>query len=307
MLSDWCSHCLIAVRAVGLQSASVFTCRRYEASRQTMAGSHHPHGSCGVTEMLIFVFALLGGTCCSLTSKIMFSLQGTGMTGEIELFSYPIFQTFGMFLGMLGALPIHFFVEKCSIPFPGYSPAQKTNASNEGTTLDDISATDSEKSEKKSIPWYMYLLLIFPSLFDLTATALCLAGLQYVNVSIYQMLRGSAIVFVALLKQFALNHHLHRFKWIGIVYNVLSIVFVGLTALLSSGGASISTTKDSTDAAAATENAVLGVMLILCGAFVQSLQVRWTDSAYNYHSLFEAGNDNIYLCWFCSMYLKSVS
>jgi hypothetical protein len=33
-------------------------------------------------------------------------------------------------------------------------------------------------------------------------------GLQYLDVSIYQMLRGSGIIFVALMKQHVLGEHL---------------------------------------------------------------------------------------------------
>jgi len=33
-------------------------------------------------------------------------------------------------------------------------------------------------------------------------------GLQYLNVSVYQMLRGSGIIFVALMKQHVLKEHL---------------------------------------------------------------------------------------------------
>lgn len=59
----------------------------------------------------------------------------------------------------------------------------------------------------------MYYILFFPAMFDLVATALCMYGLLYVNVSIYQMLRGSAIIFVAILKQFALGDKLYKFQW----------------------------------------------------------------------------------------------
>jgi hypothetical protein len=87
---------------------------------------------------------------------------------------------------------------------------------------------------------------------------------------------GSAIIFVAILKQFVLGHPLQRFKWIGIGYNVISIVLVGLTAMLSASGGS------SAEAVPVAEgefqqNPLLGVFLILCGAFVQSLQYAFEE------------------------------
>ncbi|CAM9258013.1 unnamed protein product, partial [Ectocarpus fasciculatus] len=203
--------------------------------------------SCGMFEAFIFTAALIGGTACSLSSKTMLGLSGEGMTGETEAFSKPIFQTFGMFLGMVTGLLMHVVVKAFHIPFPGY--------------------VHSETSSSDSVPMWMYFLLIIPSVFDLLATALCMLGLRDVNVSVYQMLRGSAIVFVAILKHFALGDKLRKFMWVGGGWNVVSIILVGLVAILT---ASDSETTESS-------SAVRGVTLILAGAFVQSLQYAFEE------------------------------
>jgi hypothetical protein len=93
-------------------------------------------------------------------------------------------------------------------------------------------------------------------------------GLRYVNVSIYQMLRGSAIVFVAILKQFVLRDPLRPYMWVGVFWNVVSIVLVGLTAMLSAP----SETPEGTQSSPLT-----GVLLILLGALVQSLQYAFEE------------------------------
>lgn len=89
-----------------------------------------------------------------------------------------------MFIGMTAALIMHFIVKYYRIPFPGYVHKK-----------DDkwISMDGSEAKEPKVIPLWMYFLLIIPSIFDLVATTLCMYGLRYVNVSIYQMLRGKNV------------------------------------------------------------------------------------------------------------------
>lgn len=58
-----------------------------------MAGGHN--ATCGLSELLVFIGALIAGTACSLTSKMMLSMKSVGITGEEEEFSYPLFQTFG--------------------------------------------------------------------------------------------------------------------------------------------------------------------------------------------------------------------
>jgi hypothetical protein len=96
-------------------------------------------------------------------------MRAVGTSGKMENFEFPLFQTFGMFLGMLVALFLHFAVVVLKIPFPGYDHSIP-------------------KNEVKSIPLWMYFLLAIPSTFDLMATALCTYGLLYVNVSIYQVI-----------------------------------------------------------------------------------------------------------------------
>ncbi|CAE7689493.1 SLC35F6, partial [Symbiodinium microadriaticum] len=205
-----------------------------------------------------FLAALIFGTGCSLTSKVMLDMEAVGMDGQMEKFSFPLFQTFGMFIGMTAALFMHSMVLKFQIPFPGYNHNKKGYSAIEGGAALEVA---------QEIPTWMYFLLIVPALFDLVATALCMYGLRYVNVSIYQMLRGAAIVFVALLKQFVLKDTLRSFMWIGVFWNVVSIVLVGVTAMFSS--------PESDDQA--ENKPLVGVILILAGALVQSLQYAFEE------------------------------
>jgi hypothetical protein len=137
----------------------------------------------------------------------MMGLRGEGITGEEELFQKPIFQTFGMFVGMTFGLVMHWLVLFFKIPFPGYPGYGKDgnetapfNAENGATygTIDDEKKGLVEKgaagemtNKPETLPVWMYFFLAIPSVFDLGATALCMMGLQYIDVSIYQLLRGS--------------------------------------------------------------------------------------------------------------------
>lgn len=83
---------------------------------------------CGVTECVVFVLALACGTACSICSKTMMQLRGEGITGEIESFEKPLFQTFGMFVGMCFGLVMHWFVLFFKINFPGYDHSPQVSA-----------------------------------------------------------------------------------------------------------------------------------------------------------------------------------
>lgn len=252
-----------------------------------MAGAQSQFGA---LETLIFLLALIFGTVCSLTSKIMLSMKSIGMTGEIEDFSFPLFQVLGMFLGMVSALPLHALVLRFRIPFPGYvhenpSPARsgvytQINSSIQDSSHNAIKGDEkSSSSSNKQHPLWLYFVLVVPAIFDLLASALCMFGLRYVDVSIYQMLRGSSIVFVALLKQFVMKDRLRKFQWLGVFWNVVSIFLIGATAI---GGG-----EEEADSAAASSGeqvivnsatrTITGILLILAGALVQSLQYAFEE------------------------------
>uniref|UniRef100_A0A7S3JU33 EamA domain-containing protein n=1 Tax=Aureoumbra lagunensis TaxID=44058 RepID=A0A7S3JU33_9STRA len=211
--------------------------------------SRRDEDSCGFGELGVFIGALVAGTGCSLFSKVMLSMKAVGKEGTVESFQNPLFQTWGMFLGMCVSLPMHMMNE-----------AYKRRKTQKG----DYTSI-SIKEENKRIPRSTYYLLMIPSLFDLAATALAMFGLTYITVSVYQMLRGAAIVFVAILKHFALKDKLASFQWVGVGFNVLSICMVGLTASGQSAGNT------------SGKNPLIGVGLILCGAIVQALQYAFEE------------------------------
>jgi len=208
----------------------------------------------------------------------MMSLVGTNGTFEedgsphMELFQKPLFQTFGMFVGMLLGLVMHWIVLALKLPFPGYEFCDDEEEEDPEKAVTERTALKSNSSgiskvDSTQIPTWMYFFLAIPAVFDLVATALCMMGLQYLDVSIYQMLRGSGIIFVALMKQHVLKEHLQTFHWVGVFWNVLSVVIVGATALLASGAED----GGSTGNVSASET-FLGVCLMMAGAFVQALQ-----------------------------------
>jgi len=200
------------------------------------------------------------------------TLDENGMP-TVEPFQKPLFQTFGMFVGMTFGLIMHWVVLAFKISFPGYDFDQ--NGADEGDVeipTEKTSLTNKMKAESnvdnasKEIPLWMYFFLAIPAIFDLAATALCMMGLQYLDVSIYQMLRGSGIIFVALMKQYVLKDHLHKYHWVGVFWNVVSVVIVGGTAMLASGGDGEGRNNSN------TSQTFWGVCLLMAGAFVQAVQ-----------------------------------
>jgi len=243
-----------------------------------MSGGNNAAKKCGLTELLIFLAAIICGTGCSICSKTMMELRGEGITGQEEVFQKPIFQTFGMFVGMMFGLVMHQAVTTFKIPFPGYDHDVTNTSADEAKGLASSAQTygsidketdplvekkEEEPLNSNKLPVWMYFFLAVPSIFDLMATALCMMGLQYIDVSIYQLLRGSGIIFVALMKQHVLGDQLFKFQWVGVFWNVMAVFFVGGTAILN---------ETDNGEESQSGDALLGVILVMAGAVVQAMQ-----------------------------------
>lgn len=124
--------------------------------------------------------------------------DGSGDNEEEVLtmsFQKPLFQTFGMFVGMLFGLVMHWIVLIFRIPFPGYYFGNDNDVDDDNTKDVELrsekttllgdsrrgSAIDGENNgvtaassamATKTIPVWMYFFLAIPAIFDLAATAL---------------------------------------------------------------------------------------------------------------------------------------
>jgi hypothetical protein len=111
-----------------------------------------------------------------------------------------------MFVGMTFGLIMHWAVLYFKLPFPGYEHAEAKDGKLSNGAVNSYGSINKEKDplikesnaqdsaeDNKTLPTWMYFFLAIPSIFDLAATVLCMMGLQYLDVSIYQLLRGSGM------------------------------------------------------------------------------------------------------------------
>jgi hypothetical protein len=73
------------------------------------------------------------------------------------------------------------------------------------------------------------------------------------------------IIFVALMKQHVLGDRLYNFQWMGVFWNVVSVILVGGTAILNEG-------EKAEEEGLQPGGALLGVLLVMTGALVQAMQ-----------------------------------
>ena len=88
---------------------------------------------------------------------------------------------------------------------------------------------------------YRYQLLhsnVIPGTGDLTATTLMNVGLIYISASIYQMLRGSVVIFTGILSTFFLGIRHPRYRWFALGSVFMGVLLVGLAGIVEAGATS---------------------------------------------------------------------
>lgn len=157
--------------------------------------------NCGPMAMLVFTVALIGGTFSTLLSKVMFGFTTWDSQGVEYTYTRPLMQTFLMFLAMSLALPLYY----------GY-----------------LFFSGSAFPRVKRSMWFV---LAAPACTDMLGTMLMMIGLLYTTVSVYQLVRCLVIVYVALLRRFALGRQTHAYQWLGVGLNATSVCIVSAAAL----------------------------------------------------------------------------
>ena len=74
------------------------------------------------------------------------------------------------------------------------------------------------------------------------------------------------------MKQNILGDRLYSFQWVGVIFNIVSVFLVGGTAILNEKTQTGDDLVDDTSELSASSSALLGVMLVMMGAFVQAMQ-----------------------------------
>ena len=142
-------------------------------------------------------------------------------------------------------------------------------------TTSPISLKDADESKiMRRHPLSMYFILAIPALLDLGATAFSIAGLVYLDVSIFQMISNSNIFFVALMKHYVLKNLLCKFHWVGVFWIVVSVFIGGSSALLESRMSGNVTDGSATDT-------LVGVILVMAGAALYAMQTVMEEKLMN--------------------------
>lgn len=186
-----------------------------------------------ISQYLIYTYVILmilTGSINTIANK----LQNISIALDIK-YKHDWFITFCMFLGECFCLIVYypqkwFFTPKNIEPL--ISHVDNINLiDNELIKGNGSESTEEENSQKKiKLPEASPFQLMIPALCDFCGSTLMTIGLSMISSSIYQMLRGSLIIFTTIFSRIFLKNKVFRHNLLGIGSILLGLILVGLAA-----------------------------------------------------------------------------
>lgn len=171
-----------------------------------------------------------------------------------HLFNHPFVQSLAMFIGEFCCLWV-FYLVMC-------------NKKRKGLPYEEAD------------PGFNKWVMLLPACCDCAATSLMYVGLNMTYASVFQMLRGSVVIFTGLLSMVFLNRTLYAFHWAGMFCVLLGLMCVGASSLL-----------DADDSGRAS-NFMLGNIFVISAQMIAAVQMVLEEkfvSGYNVSALQAVG------------------
>jgi len=212
------------------------------------------------------------GTCTVVIQKLILSMDGKTKDGTTKQFKKPWFQTEAMFIGMFGCLAVYEVMRCVQRAKKRNQPEQQVS---EIKPLVNSDSTRAAPAKKEMAVWKQYCIVCTPALCDMCATAMMNVGLLWIAASVWQMLRGSMVIFSALFSKFFLKRELHASHWTGVCIVAFALVVVALAALNSPDLPKVGSDDDSSSSRknATTGQVALGCALVVIAQIIQASQI----------------------------------
>ncbi|KAI8615113.1 hypothetical protein BC830DRAFT_1242235 [Chytriomyces sp. MP71] len=228
--------------------------------------------------LLVFVM-LFTGTCNTLLNKWqdMQCVRDCDATDPRarKLFEQPVWQTLTMFVGESGCLAAFALLSRGT----GRGTGTTTGTGDASAPLisntqeEDEEEEEEEEEEEALTPLEgpSLLLLWLPTLCDLMATSLMNIGLLFVSASVYQMLRGSVVLFTGTFSTLFLGRKHPSYRWFALVTVFVGVSLVGASSIFDHKSVLHFLSSNPEEPVADTQ-AILGVVLVVLAQSLTATQ-----------------------------------
>lgn len=228
---------------------------------------------------------LLSGCINTISKKAQNKSSAIGWNTPEHKFVHPWFQTIIMFIGE--ALCVFGFIYQRQ---SARKKEQKNIQEGNAPAAQEIGGVNARIWQP---------ILILPTFLDLLGTSFGGIGLVYCAPSIWQMLRGSIIIFTGLLSWIFLKRKLKPFRWFAICFTIIGLVAVGCSSYLDAADhqavASLSWSESESESLLSSSHGfdepestglvILGICFILLGQLVAACQMVVEEKLLKKHNL----------------------
>jgi drug/metabolite transporter (DMT)-like permease len=200
---------------------------------------------------------LIFGSLNTLTMKGELSMKSIGLSGNRTHFSKPWFANLDVFFACTLVLLYDFSSR-------WLSRKRKTLLSNHLLQPD---AEASPQAPPERPYWVKVSFVSIPAAIDVVATGLGCASMMFVPASLWQMMRGSMIVFSAFFSIMFLNRRMLCYNWLGICICILGVIVVGYASLMEGGSSQQDADNEQQSAL------IIGIAMLLLGQVFQAAQM----------------------------------
>ncbi|KAJ3109304.1 hypothetical protein HDU97_007798 [Phlyctochytrium planicorne] len=164
---------------------------------------------------------------------------------KIRRYEQPVWQTILMFIGETMCLLVFYASsrrQETADPHVGVHPEDESAAPIPPASIVAVDETSPlspavEEEAPKKVPLEGWAVVLFwlPTLCDMIATTLMSIGLLYVSASVYQMLRGSVVLFTGALSTIFLGRRHPPHRWFALFTVFIGVLLVGVSSILEGG------------------------------------------------------------------------
>eukprot|EP00906_Rhabdomonas_costata_P006147 RCo009045 len=194
-----------------------------------------------MTSVLTGVF-IISGTLNTVTNKFLYTTVAQGAPDRPpHHFAKPWFLVWLMFLAMMLCLPVYLLSallrRRYGSSATSYAlqvnaaPADERTVFQGSSGYGEISTGAAGSSLEGASLWKQALLIAVPATCDCLATFLMSVGMLWISASIWQMSRGSIIIFTAIIRRVFRNLHTRSFQAFGILCVTAALAVVGVASL----------------------------------------------------------------------------
>jgi len=203
-------------------------------------------------KVIIIAGMLISGSINTLTKKIQNDSKAKGVENSKHEFEHPWFQTAVMFAGEFVCLILFMAIT--------WYKNRQDRLQTANAQLQDDAPLISAQSQPQRSKWSL-LLFLFPTVCDILGTSFGGIGLLWVSASVWQMMRGTIIIFSGILSWLFLKRKMLPYRWLGICITASGLGVVGFSSFLG-------------DSSGSDDHLlIIGLIFIIAGQFCNAVQM----------------------------------